>query len=230
MSFSLCRTACVILVLLFGSMKAAVAGGNDAAVSYGSMGWDGLYFGGSVSYAWGDADWRYANGARPAPNPQDIDGSLPGLFAGYQRSFSGLVIGIEGGFQTGLEVDGGAVCPDPLFRCNLSIEHLFTLGGRLGYRGEGFMGYVSGGFANAKVVTETPLIATNVNFDKTSQHSSGYYIGVGADIFIGKQLSIGVEYRHYDFGTKQHSAPLDQTRTIGTQFDSVTARLTMFLN
>jgi len=121
------------------------------------------------------------------------------------------------------EVSATAECSDcgsktfPLdarLRSDVHLDHVWNIGGRLGYlvRPNALL-YVLGGYSRADLDGETTLTYDTLTYDtlfnrdgpvsvsvKAPDHLSGYFIGLGGEMFVRNNLSLKFEYRfaHYD--------------------------------
>lgn len=197
---------------------------TDSFTRYGSYDWSGIYLGASVGGAWGDASWRFTDGGSvPNPNPQNFNDVVGGLHVGIQHQWGSIVLGVEANYIFN-SLDGSADCPNTDFNCNLEIKQTWEVGPRAGFAWNNFLIYATGGYANARVETQTPLKATGVNFDASKEDQDGFYVGGGLDWGITRNIILGVEYQHLDFDTVEHQTI--ENRTIDPSFDLVRARLT----
>jgi outer membrane immunogenic protein len=93
-----------------------------------------------------------------------------------------------------------------------SINSLFTVTGRLGYSfSPGWLGYVKGGYASAKVdtagVTNPPVAGLLLNWN-TSQWHDGFVVGVGGEYKITQNITLGLEYDYVGLSTSDHVGPV----------------------
>jgi opacity protein-like surface antigen len=126
-----------------------------------------------------------------------------------------------------------------LFGCSSQFSDvIFTAGGRAGWSMGNWLPYVAGGYAatrfyaDAKNVSLAPVGATIVWWD---DRTDGWYMGGGFDWAFAQGVSLGIEYRHYDFKKATTAravigglpGPLpNDSANFKTTADSVAARLT----
>jgi len=225
------RIVAGLLGLIISCAFAAAAGADgmkrstaasEVEVS-GPHNWSGIYFGGSLGWAWGESDWTFLNGNRTSPS---FDGVIAGGHVGAQHQWGNVVVGVEASLSGGGPIDGSASCPNPSFRCHVNdVDRIFTIGPRVGWAADRWMAYGTGGYANAKIVTDTPFVATGVAFDSTSSHHRGWFVGAGVEFILARNLVLGVEYQHIDLETLRHDGPGVDARDLDADLDLVRARL-----
>jgi outer membrane immunogenic protein len=163
---------------------------------------------------------------------------LGGIHGGYQYQFGQVVVGVEGGwsFQLGnafgSEDGGGESAPcgiDDPRSCQARIAYILQIGPRLGWAVDRWMLYGTGGYARAKVNTRTFDPTSEFTFTSADSHHNGWFAGGGLEYLLTTNLVLGVDYKHYDFGSKaeRDSVFADFDRTYKASADAVTARLTI---
>lgn len=213
-----------------------IGAGIASALAFASAGanaagaWEGFYIGAGVGAAEGDAGFVFTNGNPANPRTQDLGtGVLLNLHAGYQMQFGNFVVGAEASANVSNDLNGNADCPTPTFSCNIDVSDFYILGVRLGYAfSNTLMVSVNGGYANARIDTATPLKATNVNFDTTSERHDGWALGVGVDYALNKNFTVGLNYTRVELDTSLHTSPvssINDRNIIDPELDVVTARL-----
>jgi outer membrane immunogenic protein len=187
---------------------------------------------------------------------------------GVQHQFGAIVLGIEGGWMSTLRDDNGshefcdsepAVLSTPIIHggnfCSGRLQDIVTIGGRVGYAYGKWLPYVTGGYANAGVdfeqrnpiglpgpITPAGLAGATISQEVAHERLSGWYLGGGVEWVVSHGWTLGVEYRHYDFGNATTTAfspcssasvgcnsaavgtPLERVK-IGDTTDSVEARV-----
>jgi opacity protein-like surface antigen len=154
----------------------------------------------------------------------DHDGAFVSAHIGAQHQFGAIVLGVEGGWMSTLKDRPGSheLCNFPLFFplvaqgdfCTARLQDILTIGGRAGYAAGKWMPYVTGGYANAGVDFETRLPAPGVPglagatvlVEDAHARLGGWYIGGGLEWAISPGWTTGIEYRHYDFGSRNVTA------------------------
>jgi outer membrane immunogenic protein len=201
--------------------------------------WSGFYIGGEL----GGASAR-ANGSFAFPPPATWTNSsstgIGGGFIGYQYQFvSRIVLGVEANVLALFNQNLGLAACNPATVCNPPgavignriSDAIWTVGPRLGWAAGVWLPYVTGGYA-ATSLNNTYYTAPGVNFEQFSQNRSGWYVGGGVDWAFSRNWIVGVEYRHYDFGTSRGVPtftagglnPFDTT-DLGLRADSVAVRV-----
>jgi len=168
--------------------------------------WTGFYIGASVGGEWEKVDGNFTLG----PGAWSVTNSR-GMWDGHigaQYQWSSLVLGVEGDFVGLFNNNNGGTsactpgCAANAFMNAQLVDHIWTIGGKLGWAFGPWMAYGSGGFASTKV--DNNFFDVRGNFVETTrtQHD-GAYVGAGIDwqawATPGGALVLGVEYRHYWF-------------------------------
>lgn len=148
-----------------------------------------------------------------------LDGFFFGGQLGYNWQFSErLIAGLEADIQ-GAGVRGGngqvSVWPAPAgfaatsFKANRQLENIGTVRARLGYAvTPTIMAYVTGGFAYggaslSNVVSQAlrpSLLTTDSAKGDHYDILTGWTVGAGAEMALGRNLSAKLEYLYYDLG------------------------------
>jgi outer membrane immunogenic protein len=210
--------------------------------------WSGIYFGGAVGGAWHDTAGNFYN-APPGFfwSTSNGDGSLIyGGFAGIQKQWGNFVLGIEGGYNAldnGFNSTAGggfgAACGFPIGQsCESSINNIWYIGGRVGYAWNRFMVYGQGGYAQADIDTQGFFNPAGPGFAFANATHGGWYAGVGAEYAVLDYLILGIDYKHYEFDSKQHNCNLALVSCVGpvnfrnvdADVDSVMARVSFKFN
>ena len=128
------------------------------------------------------------------------------------------------------DISGWSICTNTAYRCNASVDDVWTVGGRFGWvwgAGGRLMTYATGGFASAKVDTLTHLISTGAVELATSQRHDGWYLGAGLDFVLVDNWIFGMEYRHYELERNFHggASASNIDRTVKPEWDSLQFRL-----
>jgi outer membrane immunogenic protein len=205
--------------------------------------WTGFYIGASLGGEWEKIDGNFTL----LPGAWSVSNDARGMWDGHigaQYQWSSVVFGVEGDF-VGLfnhNNNGGAGCspgcaPGVTVGANL-VDHIWTVGGKLGWAFGPWMAYGSGGFASTKVDNTFFNAAGFVNESTRTQHD-GAYVGGGIDWQVwstpGGALVAGLEYRHYWFQSVTATAITaggftgDQW-TIKPQADTIEAKLSWLFN
>jgi outer membrane immunogenic protein len=191
--------------------------------------WTGCYIGGSVGGAWAKSDWTYRNvnpyssfgpagPIVPGDNAFTMSSWIAGVQGGCNYEFQNRwVIGAEGSWS-GSDLNRTipnyvqVFAPFSTQTVSTGINSLLTVTGRLGYSfSPGWLGYVKGGYATARVettgVTNPPLGGLVLNWT-TSQWHDGFIVGVGGEYKITQNFTLGVEYNYVGLSTSDHVGPV----------------------
>ena len=168
--------------------------------------WTGLYIGASVGGEWERIDGSFNLG----PGSWSVENSR-GMWDGHiggQYQWGMVVFGVEGNFVGLFNNDNGGTsgcapgCAANAFMTANLVDHIWTVGGKLGAAFGPWMAYLSGGYANTKVDNSFFDVFGRFVESTRTQHD-GAYIGGGVDWQVwstpGGALVAGLEYRHYEF-------------------------------
>jgi high affinity Mn2+ porin len=181
--------------------------------------WTGLYFGGHVGYARGNAQVAVAD-----PDPINFRSSFGSLSGGVQFGYNYL---LPSRFLLGIEADASFLnylSADEVawFRTTADtdlveqIEFLATLRGRFGYAFDHWMVYVTGGPAwSLGRFLQTPGLADDQ--DKVLRLHTGWSAGAGAEVAIAPRWTAKLEYLYANFGSVDAVFPSGVTA--GSSFD-----------
>ncbi len=189
--------------------------------------WSGVYFGVQSGYSWSSIDVTQFGNTASA----DFDAGIVGAHIGLQHQFGGVVIGVEGNWDSAIRDNPGTTdCPNPAFACEHRFNDVLTVGGRLGWAAGHWMPYVTGGYASARFESVTRTKATGVVFDTMGTRNDGWFIGGGFEWQVSPGWSAGLEYRHYEFDTETGVAytpagAFSGFRDLDPSLDTVTARV-----
>jgi outer membrane immunogenic protein len=210
--------------------------------------WTGLYIGASLGGEWEKIDGSFVF---PPPATWSVENSrgMWDAHIGAQYQWSSVVFGVEGDF-VGLfsNNNGGTASCNPVTSCFPGatysarlVDHIWTVGGKLGWAFGPWMAYASGGYANTKVDSVATTPPGGIGFESTRTQHDGAYVGGGIDWQVwstpGGALVAGVEYRHYEFKsvtaipTTAAGVPFAfDTWTIKPHADTVEAKLSWLFN
>jgi len=192
--------------------------------------WTGCYVGGHVGWGWAknDTSNTFVTSSGPATQTLNASGRLEAsgaMFGGqvgcnYQFA-SNWVVGIEGGVSAA-DINGSALDPRSalIFFTNPSdadnfnhvkIDWIATVTGRLGYAWGMNLLYVKGGaaWAHNRWNVSDSLVAAP--FGERQYTRDGWTVGAGYEwaFKFAPDISMFVEYDHYDFGTRNLASPAD---------------------
>ena len=209
----------VAVAALAGAVSAQADGyePKGRAVYERPYNWSGLYFGVHAGESWSQIDATFPDG-NPAATIVGVAGQgfsvshsapIVGGQIGLQHQFGQVVLGVEGSFSSAFQNNPGVdLCPKQtiaLFNCVARFDDVLTVGGRAGWSMGKWMPYVTGGYASARFTEKVnnkslAPVATTIE-EWQGGRASGWYIGGGVDVAIAHGWTVGLEYRHYDFGT-----------------------------
>src|SRR4051812_32408983 len=175
--------------------------------------WSGIYIGGAVGGIWDDTSGNFYNAPGFFWSTGSDSGLIYGGFAGIQKQWGNFVLGIEGGWN-GLDNGfnstaggglGGACGFVVGTSCQSRINDIGYIGGRVGYAWNRFMVYGQGGYAQASIDTQGLINVGAIPFAQASANHGGWYAGVGGEYAVLDYLVLGIDYKHYEFDSKQHN-------------------------
>jgi outer membrane immunogenic protein len=159
--------------------------------------WSGIYIGGKLGGAWGDASWSETSpafgtaGASFSPS-----GFAGGVFGGGNLQLGQWIFGVELSYSgTGLSQS----LTDPSVPANYSfdLDWLATVEGRIGYTWNRLFVFGKGGWAGGNMsatLVDNALGATA----STSDFVDGWTIGGGLEYACWSSVILGIEYDHVD--------------------------------
>jgi outer membrane immunogenic protein len=204
--------------------------------------WTGLYLGIHAGWMFSHVDAFYPGG-NPALQIAGVPGGgytnhndnpLVGAHVGLQYQWGPLVAGIEGDWTARLNSNSGheEVCPKQsiaLFNCGSRITEIQTAGARLGWSLGRWLPYLSGGYATALFhgeVTNRSLAPVGTRILWWDDRANGWYAGAGVDWLASPGVVLGIEYRHYDFGSRT-IAPTALVGGVPAQLPNDTTKFTL---
>lgn len=195
-------TAIAALAALSGASLAAKA----ADFSEANMNWTGVYLGVDGGFGKGGGDTHYGASGDPA---LQIDGSgwVAGAHVGMNWEFPNhALFGVEASYAgTGIKGSGEDTFDPGTGTTTVSeTQTIDTLGmfkARMGLAAGVFLPYVTGGVAFAK---STRTVSPSYSASKTF---TGWTLGGGAEVALGRHWSVRGEYDYADLGTQNFSLP-----------------------
>ena len=205
--------------------------------------WTGWYIGLNGGGVWGETTGNFGPVNPNFPWQADISQGLAGVTTGSLWQFGQFVIGTESTYDAGLG-DYGSTTANGIAgpcgfvatvqSCQSRINDLFTIGGKLGWAGTGLIGngnwllFAQGGYARANIGTLGVTNATGAVFSRSQAWHDGWFAGVGFDYALSSIVTIGIDYKHYEFDSESH---LDQfgnngnSRVVSGSADAVFGRI-----
>ena len=166
--------------------------------------WSGLYFGTQSGYVWSSMDADPTTGAGTGTSV-DHSAEFVGGQLGLQHQFGNVVLGIETGMQVAFRNNPtsttcalAGVCAAAGSQLTSRFDDVLSVGPRLGWAMGKWMPYLTAGYANAAFTNQVTNNAV-VQAEARTRHN-GWYIGAGVDMAVVGGWTMGLEYRHYDFG------------------------------
>lgn len=125
---------------------------EEVVVAESAYNWSGIYVGGQVGYALGNADYIYEPDDPIADSTYDYahdpDGFIGGVYAGYNYQFANrVVLGGEADIAWGNVEDSAFAPGDDQYSATTEINWTGAARMRLGYAFDRFLPYVAGGIA-----------------------------------------------------------------------------------
>jgi opacity protein-like surface antigen len=187
--------------------------------------WTGLYIGGFLGVDWGYTNWQspdFPNSVKPR-----FAGVIGGGGLGYNYQTGPLVLGVEGDFGWTNAI-GGRACPNNFFfSCNVDINWLSTVTGRVGVASlDRLLLYIKGGLALGEVAatgrcntgSETTIFGPveGCPAQSTTKTSAGWTIGAGSEFALTDVWSAKAEINYFDLGKAAYGfEPLNNPVEIG---------------
>ncbi len=204
--------------------------------------WTGWYVGLNGGGLWGETTGNFAPLFPNFPWQADLSQGIAGVTTGSLWQFGQFVIGTESTYDVGFgdfgSTSGNGIAGPCGFPANTScrsrINELFTFGAKLGWAGTGFIGngnwllFAQGGYAGADISTHGVIDATNVVFSRSEVWHNGWFAGVGLDYALSSIVSIGIDYKHFEFDSKSHfdlAGAANNNRVVSATADAVFARI-----
>lgn len=191
----------------FGDLPPPTAGAEPAARAGAAVAnWTGFYAGGALGGGKGHSTY-----ASPFPRPVsgdavDLGGALAGGQIGGDYQMGAVVIGAEASAAWANAV-GSDTCFSTLdlgensgFGCASRVTALGTVTGRLGYAFARSLLYIRGGFAWDRRSDSFNTFIFNGQTLGTAGTGTGWTLGGGLDYMLLPNLSVGLEYKHFDLG------------------------------
>ncbi len=211
----------------------------------GPYNWTGPYFGINGGYGWGNSNYNFMPGGSGDGSglfaPDDTGGSfgqgmtggmLGGQF-GFNYQLSHLVFGLDATLDWS-NANAKATNPLPLEAADPTYESrlrwMAAITPRVGYAWGNLLFYGKGGLAAAQFSSSLNNSTLGETFADTHAYL-GWTAGAGAEMALLPNLSVGLEYDYYGFGTQRFGGevnpnstfPLDYT--VRQNFSTILARV-----
>jgi outer membrane immunogenic protein len=156
--------------------------------------WDGAYIGAFTGYGWGtltDEEGYWGTNGQE----YDAEGWQAGLTAGANFTISEAIVAGIAADIAWADIGGDAESGDFTYNTNWTG----SLRGRLGFDGGAFLPYVTAGLAFANNTLDD-----SGNYEDTQTHI-GWTAGVGVEFAVADNVSLDLQYRYSDYGSKTYS-------------------------
>lgn len=191
---------------LFGDLPPKADGSNHYKTPDAPANWSGLYVGGTLGGGKGHSTYVSPFATPVSGDAVDLGGAMAGGQIGADWQIGALVVGAEAS-AAWANVVGTNTCfstaPEGRyagFNCGSDVNALGTVTARLGYAVDKVLLYARGGFAWDQ---QTDLFNTYRFTKNVNTHDSintGWTGGFGLEYALMPDLSVGLEYKHFDFG------------------------------
>lgn len=195
----------------FGDLPKSDGGAQNATQAVEApANWSGVYVGGALGSARGRS--AYASPFMPpvSGDSAQLGGALAGGQIGADYQLGAYVLGAEAAFvwanASGTDTCFSTAPAGALagFDCGSAVQALGSVTGRVGYALDKALVYARGGFA----WNQQQDMFNTYNFTRQIRHNTstnqGWTLGAGVEYALLPQLSLGLDYRHYDFGASDH--------------------------
>jgi opacity protein-like surface antigen len=215
------RISRAVLAAILAASTGTFARAADWTAPVSAYNWTGFYVGGHIGYGSGRATgaWEGLGGSLSGPLvPYDMPGAIGGVQAGYNVQSDRFVFGGEADFALA-GMSGGTVqfTGPATVTATQRIDSLASARVRAGLLvNDTTLLYATGGLglgnSHLTVVSVGGLNATANN----SQTHVGWVLGLGGEMALHDNWTVGAEYKYFDLGSKVYSDPanVDGTATI----------------
>ncbi|MGD9671157.1 MAG: outer membrane protein [Hyphomicrobiaceae bacterium] len=163
--------------------------------------WQGLYWGASIGYGWGDSEHFYDRNDNHGLATNDLSGGLASLTLGYNHIVSpGFLVGIEGDIGLmNLSADDKVIFDGHVWKAEFG-PLWGTVRARAGMLWGNTLLYGTGGWA----ITEVDEVGYGDAAGQTAYNESvrsGWVLGAGVEHAFRPGMTAKLEYLHMDFGS-----------------------------
>ncbi len=228
-----------------GLMTTAYRAPAEAQPAPMTTNWAGPYIGANGGFGWGNSTYSFMPGGSGGDSvfaddelggsfSHNLSGGMLGGQFGFNGQWSHLVVGLEATMDWSW-ANGTASNPLPTdndagstYRSRM--KWLATVTPRVGYAWGNLLFYGKGGLAAAQMSSSlyNPLEAESFGDNHTYV---GWTAGAGVEMAVWNNLSVGVEYDYYGFGTQRFGGQLSPDTTfpidytVRQNFSTVLARV-----
>lgn len=201
--------AAVPLAAQASDLPSKKAPAKAVAVEQANTNWNGAYFGAHAGYGWarnGITDFTAYDNTGDTGEYSDtapafsLDGFAGGAQIGIDQRFGDVIAGVV--------LDGsigdikGEFTGSSDYSAALQIDALASLRGRLGIAVDNALLYATGGLAWANVKADHNDYYGDTTYSSSATESKfGWVAGAGLEFYVTKNVTLGAEYLHYNFGT-----------------------------
>lgn len=162
--------------------------------------WQGVYWGASLGYGWGDSEHFYDRNDNHGVATTELSGGLAGLTLGYNHMLSpGILVGVEGDLGIAdLSADDKVIFDGHVWKSEFG-PLWGTVRARAGMLWGNSLLYLTGGWA----VMEVNEVGYGDAAGQTAVNEnvrSGWVLGAGVEHAILPGMTAKLEYLHMDFG------------------------------
>lgn len=187
--------------------------------------WTGFYYGGSVGGGFSTTEFQRGGGSSGLQ--LDANGITASIYGGYNYMMPSLwVIGVEAEYGL-LDIDAEPTRLNGQDAVGITTSAFGTLRGRLGYAFGRFLPYVTAGFAFVDVENSGGNPASNQQFVASSNVSSGFTVGAGAEYAITPNLIGRLDYSYIDTEDIEVRNGANQITRFDNEFHLVRAGLAL---
>jgi outer membrane immunogenic protein len=211
MKFKTCVCCAVLVTFAADGAGAADLGGKrrtapppdviDYAPSVTPPIWQGLYWGVSLGYGWGDSEHFYDRNDNHGTESTEPTGGIASVTLGYNHNLgNGFVVGIEGDLGLmDLSADDKVIFDGHVWKSEFG-PFWASLRARAGWLlGQRTLVYATGGWA----ITEVNEVGYGDADGQTATNEkvrSGWVVGAGVEHAFAPGMTAKIEYLHMDFG------------------------------
>ncbi|WP_234050171.1 MULTISPECIES: outer membrane protein [unclassified Xanthobacter] len=190
----------------FGDLPPADATGMPVKAEAAPANWTGLYVGGALGGGKAHSTYDSPFATPVTGDAVDLGGAMAGVQVGGDYQWGALVLGAEA-TAGWANVVGTDTCfsTAPLgaesgINCGSRVNALGTVTGRVGYAFDRTLLYARGGFAWDRQSDQANLFNFTGSVRINDSTNTGWTLGGGVDYALLPNLSVGLEYKHFDFG------------------------------
>lgn len=185
--------------------------------------WNGVYWGGSIGYGWGESEHYYDRNDDHGSATMDLEGGLASLTVGYNYlAAQGLLIGVEGDLGImDLSADDQVIFDGHIWKSEFG-PLWGTVRGRAGLLWGNTLVYGTGGWAVMEV-NEVGIGDADGQTALNEDVRSGWVLGGGIEHAFASNMTAKLEYLHMDFGSYDGLSENEEAYAFDNQVDLVRA-------